>query len=197
MFPFIDETSTSLKVSVKCFPGVGVIDWDSRDAARVMTNWWTDCDSISMKWSWKQKRWSRDHECTNLINIPLFVPMILRLVKNLLLLLWLLEAKSELSSPPPHLPSPPPLGHPKYKEFPGLKTRISRGQHPLGYCDKGLNRQQRSTLMGVTCTPPSSFLKKPLLTFVSSATHLFSPSIPSFHLAELQHFLQGSQGAVL
>lgn len=76
-----------------------------------------------MKWSWKQKRWSGDHECTNLINILLFVPLILRLVKNLLLLLWLLEAKCELFSPLSHLPSLPLLGRPKYKEFPGFQNQ--------------------------------------------------------------------------
>lgn len=57
-----------------------------------LMNW---SNSISMKWSWKQKRWSQDHECANLIKILLVLQLILWVVKNLLLLLWPLGAECD------------------------------------------------------------------------------------------------------
>ena len=47
--------------------------------------------------AWKQKSESQSHEWTNLINVPMFLLLLLWLVKNLLLFLRPLQAKCELS----------------------------------------------------------------------------------------------------
>lgn len=169
-------------------------------------NW---SNSISQKWSRKQKRWSQDHECANLINILLFLPLILRLVKNLLLLLWLLEAKCELSSTSLFFLSPPAVGHLKNEEARGSIGFNRLRQLPLDHCDKRVKNNPEwdptvvITLLYCRCflfynystisLPSKPFpcplqLYKPLPPF---------PSFPAFHLAELQRFLQGSPGTVL
>lgn len=166
-----------------------VCSYDSQRTVYHMMNW---SNSISMKWSWKQKRWSQDHECANLIKILLFLPLILRVVKNLLLLLWLLEAKCDLLLYSIFL-SPPALGHPKYEEPPeSVGFNRLRGQLPLGHCDKCLKKQPRLTpdrcnnglvLLHVflsTINLPSPFPEKPFLALFCSTNPLLllHPSLP-------------------
>ena len=161
-------------------------------------------NSISQKWSWKQKRWSQDHECTNLINILLFLPLILRLVKNLLLLLWLLEAKCELSSTSLLFLPPPAFSCPKNEEpLWSIGFNRLRGQPPLDHCTRKAPENNAEwdscdnslVLLGVflsTINLLSPFPQKPFPLPLPLYKPL--PSFPLFHLAELQRFLRGSPG---
>lgn len=156
----------------------------SQYTAHHMRNW---SNSISQKWSWEQKRWSQDHECANLINILLFLPLILRLVKNLLLLLWLLEAKCELSSTSLYFLSPPAVCHPKLRA--SREHRVQQTQRPTtSHCNKCLKQprirpescEYGLELRGVflsTINLPSPFPQNPILAlFHSTNPLLFSLS---------------------